>query len=200
MTLFREQPALLAAFRAGDRVALEAVYWRYVAGIERVLRFGFQLVQTDQRVPGAERSEVADMLQEVFARAFTERARLGFDGLREFGPYLAQIARNLLVDVARKRRRELSLDPYEAELDRLMASEAAESAPAEWAEPEVIALTQAYLAGLPDDLRGVHEQRFVLGRSQRGASSQLGLSRQQLRTKEAALLEGLRKALRKAPR
>ena len=197
MTVFAEHPALVIAFRRGDRAALETVYWWYVAGVERVVRFGFRLGQRDDgvplSVPGAERDAVADLVQEVFARAFSERARLAYDGLRPYGPYLLQIARNLLVDRARRSARELPLD--DQELERAFEHERDE--PADWADAGTMAATQAYLATLSPELRDVHEQRFVFGRSQRDAAAALGISRQQLRTREDKLFDGLRRTLAK---
>jgi DNA-directed RNA polymerase specialized sigma24 family protein len=55
----------------------------------------------------------------------------------------------------------------------------------------------AYVAALPPPLRGVYEQRFVLGNSQADASAALGITRRRLRTDEARLMSGLRRALLK---
>ena len=69
---------------------------------------------------------------------------------------------------------------------------------APWADPAVMAVVEVYLAGLEGDLRDVHEVRYVRGLPQREAAAQLGISRQQLRTREARLRDGLREALAKA--
>src|SRR5262245_3311733 len=108
MTIFRDRPELLQAYRQGERHALTEVYWAYVERVERLVRFGLRM----SRSPGELRSsssDVAELMQEIFARAFSERARLGFDGLRDYGPYLGTLARNLIVDWARRRRREVLL-------------------------------------------------------------------------------------------
>jgi RNA polymerase sigma-70 factor, ECF subfamily len=199
MTLFAEQPRLLPAYRAGERDALEAVYWRYVSIVERVVRFGFQLTDKQQRIAGAQGDAVAEVVQEVFARAFSQNARLAYDGLRPFAPYLVQIARNLLVDRARKSGRELSFEASSTELADKMIAQPLETAD-DFADAETVALTEKYIAGLPEDLRAVHEQRFVIGLSQRDAAQQLGISRQQLRTREARLCDGLRTLVRERGR
>ena len=46
--------------------------------------------------------QALDLVQEVFLRAFDERARLGYDGLRPYRPYLLRIAKNLRIDTARR--------------------------------------------------------------------------------------------------
>ena len=49
---------------------------------------------------------------------------------------------------------------------------------------------------IPEDLAAVHRERYVLGHTQRVAALALGLSRQQLRTRENHLRAGLDAALR----
>jgi RNA polymerase sigma-70 factor (ECF subfamily) len=62
----------------------------------------------------------------------------------------------------------------------------------------VVAVVSAYLASLPEELRRVHHQRFVLATPQRQAAEALGISRQSLRTLEKKLMAGLRERLRAA--
>src|SRR6478672_2492853 len=87
---------LLSAFRAGERAALERVYLAYVDDVFRLIAVGFE------RNPHEQRS----LVQDVFVRAFSDRARLGFDGIRPYRPYLLTIARNVLVDRARAQSSE----------------------------------------------------------------------------------------------
>ena len=141
------------------------------------------------------REDVADLVQETFARAFGERARLGFDGIREFGPYLGTIARNLLVDWARRRGREV---PSELAPDVLASPARDESSDEAWAEPGTMQKVEAYLKSLPPELAAVHRERHVLSRSQRYAAEVTrDSSRQQLRTREQRLRDGLRRWLRR---
>jgi len=192
MTLFRDRPQLLAAFRRGERAALVAVYWAYVDRVERLIRGGWR-TPTGERVEPPGRDDIADLVQETFARAFGERARLGFDGVREFGPYLATIARNLLVDWARRRGREVPVDVDERWIDAPV--EGASETDAAWTDAATVARVEAYLATLSSELVAVHRERYVLGRSQRDAAAALGISRQQLRTRENRLRDGLRRWL-----
>lgn len=134
---------------------------------------------------------MADLVQETFARAFSQRARLAFDGLRDFGPYLATIARNLLVDWARRQGREIQTDSVAAQL----AQEDGDELDVPWADAATIRIVEDYLAGLPRELADVHRERYVHSRSQRDAAKILGISRQQLRTRENRLRDGLRRLL-----
>jgi RNA polymerase sigma factor (sigma-70 family) len=191
MTLFRTQPELLDGFRTGSRPVLEAVYWAYVEKVERIVRFGFQRPGT-ARVPGVPPADVPDLVQEVFSRLFRESTRRAFDGQRELGPFLGTIARNVVTDWARKRGQ--SVIEIVGDLDDIPQ----EHEGAGWPDDALIRATEDYLTTLPPVLKQVHEQRYVLGRSQDEAARALGVTRQNIRTLEEKLRHGLKKALRKA--
>jgi RNA polymerase sigma factor (sigma-70 family) len=185
--LFRERPELLVPFREGDKSALEAVYRRYVRLVETVLREGTRVGMS--RVFTNDLEAQKDLVQDVFARAFGVRARMGYDGIREYRPYLLTIARNVLVDWARKRKETLpgNIDV----LSDAMVTQAEEP----WADARTMRVVEAYLAGLPDDLRRLHALRYDEGLSQDETGKALGLTRQNVRTLEAKLRTGLSQAL-----
>ncbi|MDB4967301.1 MAG: family polymerase sigma factor [Myxococcales bacterium] len=193
MTLFRDRPELLTAFRRGERSALVEVYWAYVDRVERLIRGGWRTPSGDRAEP-PRGADVADLVQETFARAFAQRARLGFDGLRDFGPYLATISRNLLVDWARRQGREISVD-FNHDGFAGAAGETLDEVEAPWADAATVRVVEEYLAGLPPDLADVHRERYIHSRSQRDAAAALRISRQQLRTLEKRLRDGLRRRL-----
>ena len=70
-----------------------------------VVAHGFHLASTGGAIPGLGRqpADLADTVQEVFLKAFSRNARMSFDGSREIGPYLGTIARNIMIDRARRR-------------------------------------------------------------------------------------------------
>ena len=109
MTVFEARPRLLQAFRMGERPALRTVYLHYVDDVFALARHGFLLSGTPpRRIPGESDGErVRDTVQQVFVRAFARRARMAFDGVRRYRPYLLTIAKNLCVDLARRAGREL---------------------------------------------------------------------------------------------
>jgi RNA polymerase sigma-70 factor (ECF subfamily) len=188
MTVFRGQPELLEAFRRGDPRALERVYRAHVRGLDAYLR---TLARAAGSPELSQPSAIADALQEVFVRAFSPSARMSFEPDRPFSPYLRAIARNLFVDLLRSRGREAG------EVEDLLPESAAAAEPDRdgVGDPRVSAVLLAYIGALPDGLRDVYEQRFVLGHSQEDARTALGVSRRQLRTAEERLKRGLRKAL-----
>jgi RNA polymerase sigma factor (sigma-70 family) len=191
MSLLRTDRRLLDAFRAGAPDALETVYWAYVRKLERLLSAGFELRGQGIRVGGVCRhpEELADLVQEVMVRAFSEKGRRGYDGIRDYGPYLFAIARNVLVDWARARRREIPAGWQELAAAVEMSPAAEDPSP--WAEPAMVRLVEQYLDGLPPELREVHRLRHEEGLSQTRAAEVLGVSRQTLRTLERRLQEGL---------
>ncbi|HVZ72032.1 MAG TPA: sigma-70 family RNA polymerase sigma factor [Polyangia bacterium] len=191
MSPFRTQRELIDGFRSGTREALEAVYWSHVDRVERIVCFGFQQRESG-RLPGVPAAEVPDLVQEVFARLFRESTRQAFDPSHELAPYLAAIARNVVIDWARKHRHEIVETAGDVD-DVAAAADVPEAN-----DDELIRETERYLATLPSDLAALHEQRYVLGRSQEEAARALGLTRQNVRTLETKLRRGLEQALRRA--
>lgn len=188
MPLFREQPQLLGPFRDGERWALERVYRAYVRPVEVYVR---ALARAAHCPEFAQSSAVADSLQEVFIRAFSPAARAAYDSERPFGPYVRKIAKNLFVDQLRGQgRRAEQLVEFLPDTTEFATADLDGAV-----DPRVSVVLSDYLASLPLPLKGVYEQRFVLGNSQEQACNVLGVTRRRLRTEEARLKSGLRRAL-----
>jgi RNA polymerase sigma factor (sigma-70 family) len=188
MCLFLEHPPLLSAFREGEETALTTIYRRYAAPVGTYLS---NLARATGAFELAQPSAIADLLQEVFARAFPERARRAYDERRPFGPYLNTIARNCFVDLIRKRRLDLACEPHDPNnFDR---------APSDWVEQEfernLLAAVEACVSELSAPLREVYEQRFEIGLTQKATCHALGITRRALRTAEAHLKRGVYDAL-----
>lgn len=191
MSLFEQNPELLGPFREGRRDVLARVYRAYVRSIERYIHSLCRAFGARESL----RSDVlADLLQDIFIKAFAPDARRAFDGARRYGPYLSAIARNCFIDAMRVSGREVLKSPDELQLELDDVSEGPEPR----CDPHVRSVLSSYIEELPPSLMGVYEQRFVLGRSQDDASHALGLSRRRLRTEEERLRGGLRRALQRA--
>jgi RNA polymerase sigma factor (sigma-70 family) len=195
MPILRSNRSLLDGFRAGTPEALTTVYWEYVRKVEHLLRAGFGLRSQGTWIKGVggQPHDLDDLLQEVFARAFSEKGRREYDGLRDYGPYLYAIARNILIDRARAKGREIVVPLAELEA-AIEPGEETGDTPL-WAAPETMKVVQDYLATLPRDLRMVHTLRYEEGRSQEQTAEKLGVGRQTLRTLERRLRDGLAAAL-----
>ena len=106
MPIFEQQPSLLRRFREGEREALSAVYRFYFDDVYRLGQHGFVTrdgLRGGRIEPEADR---VDFVQDVFVKAFASDARLSYDGLRPYRPFLLRIARNLRVDLARRAGRD----------------------------------------------------------------------------------------------
>ena len=197
--VFVGKPELLVRFRNGDSDALETVYWAYVDRVTRIIQavVNGYAAATGERIKLG-RVELGDLVQEVFVRAFAPESRRRYDGNRAYGPYLGQIARNVVADYWRVMRRQVAVDIAPL-LDALsLEAGANENAPEWWADQETIAVVERYLASLEPDMRRVHEALYVQGLSQRDAAAALGLGRQAVRGLEARLRDGLRRELSRA--
>jgi RNA polymerase sigma factor (sigma-70 family) len=181
---------VLRRFREGDRVVLEGVYRTYVGPVTTVVR-------SSLRSRRGHRSCVdhasMDLVQEVFLRAFAPCARRSFDGARAYGPYLYTVARNVVIDWKRKAHREVPTDS--TDLERL--ADSGKECPGDDGDDRYLgAVLARYLDELDPALRAVLDVRYRRGLSQMEGARAIGLSRQSLRTLEARLQAGLRRALK----
>jgi RNA polymerase sigma factor (sigma-70 family) len=195
------EPKLLERFRAGDEEALEAVYWACVDHVTRIAEAVLRACASGgARGPGEMASVLADVVQEVFVKAFAPDARRRFDASRPYEPYLGQIARNVAIDHWRQMRRYVPSD-VEPLIDQLsLEADADNERDGDWADYETVAVVNRYLASLDEESRRVHDALYVKGMSQREAAEMLGLGRQVIRTTEAKLRRGLRRELLRVAR
>jgi RNA polymerase sigma factor (sigma-70 family) len=198
-----EDRALLDRFRRGERDALAVVFSHYAPHVASLLKSGFGFNAGNQRVRfgGYNRVfELEDALQETFKRAFAERARLSYDGLRPYAAYIAVIARNLVIDQYTSRRRELLHFTF----DEGDAPELDESGAVGTARPERDALDgelRGLVASFRADLNAREQTVFTLrfdeGLSHAAITEQTGLSASQVKTTEAKLRTSLLKHLKR---
>lgn len=187
MSLLREDPLLLEAFRRGEPAALARVYQAYSTHVARFLSRTYVA-----RGPGGlARVGPLDLEaahQETFIRAFREQARRAYDGIRPYALWLNALARQAAVDVLRAAgriaREAVPLD--DTPLAERLASTTL--SPEDRAlEAETRELVRRFLSGLDEPSRRLVDLRFVQGLSQERAGTLLGLSRQEMRTREAKL-------------
>jgi RNA polymerase sigma factor (sigma-70 family) len=190
------QPARLELFRRGDPATLAQVYWSHVDRIEKIIRWQMILWRRNQASRSAYGLGVEDLVQDTFERAFSRRARLAYDGKRNYSPYLSTIARNVLADALRALRGNLIVDSA-AHLEDCTYDTSRRDGP-EWAEPGAMTIVTSYIGRLPPELAAVHHQRYVVGTSQESAARVLNLTRQRLRTLERKLRSGLTRELERA--
>jgi RNA polymerase sigma-70 factor (ECF subfamily) len=176
---------LLKAYRAGDRRAFDRIYRALSGPVMRSLSRGFQLRGAAQ----VARVGVLDLdaaHQETFIRVFGESARLNYDGLSSFTSYVLAIARSAAVDVLRAQgklmREAVALD----EVDDPLPDPAADPE-VQTLQAEARSLVNGFLSTLSQQDAAFAQARFVDRLSQDAAGARFGLSRQQVRTREAKL-------------
>ncbi len=192
-----EDRRLLMAYRQGEEGALGAIYAHYQGSVAGLLRSGFSFSSGGQalRFRGyGSPFELQDALQETFLKAFGEGARQGYSGLTPFGPYLLGIARNLVIDEFRRRRREMALFVPESAEVRISQAEALGQEvttgqwAGQWANPERLAIERQqsalvidFLADLDEGQRQLVALRFVEGLSQEETADRMGVDRNRVR-------------------
>ena len=195
MTVFLDNTDLLSEFRAGNSKALCTVHRHYAQRVGSNIRRGLRLASGGSS--GSNDAIIGDLLQDVFVRAFSESARQTYDGLREYGPFLAAIAHNILVDYLRRQGREEPLDTHRM-AGHLELRTYAQEDDAPWADAQIMQLAECYVGSLPEREHAVYTQRYAEDRSQAQAAEVLGLSRQQVRTLEGRLRAGLAQRITRA--
>jgi RNA polymerase sigma-70 factor, ECF subfamily len=155
-----EEQRLTAACRDGDRDAFRQLYENNVDAVGRFIAF---------RVP---KSDVEDLVAEVFLRAWKARASFEDRGFRYLS-WLLRIAQNLVISKSRRPIREESgldgHDPLDVDqMDRVVDRVAGSS-------------LRTILQGLPERQRMVLELRFVEDLPSAEVGEILGISSEAVR-------------------
>lgn len=194
MTIFENNRELLDAFRRGEPGAITRVYREHAGSLFGFLRGGFLVVSkgTKYRFQGyREPWKLERAVQEVFMRAFSEKGRLGYDGIRPYKNYLLTIGRNYVVDQLRLKTREfVSLEEFNE--TGLEFEQHGISAPA--STPEQLAqdkqleqLVNNFVGTLSPPERRIFEHRFVEQKSVEAASRRFGISEYSVKRDEKIL-------------
>ena len=194
MTLLLENRDLLDRFRAGDRAALATVFDHYSDVVARYLRGGFTFTSGEQRLAFrgvSNRHDLQDLVAETMRKAFEERARQAYDGLREYGTYLRRIARNLVIDQLRRKTHRFE------SLDDPSVHHAEEGTPrlrnpsGLFERKELGELLSSYMTGLGEDAQRFIALRYLEQRSQEEVAAAMGVTRRWVRNLERRIRKGL---------
>jgi len=205
---------LLAAFKRGEREAMDEIYRHYAPGVTAFLRkgFTFRSGKGNFYFKGIQDpADVKNAVQEVFRRAFEGRARDSYNGINSFTNWVLAIGRNMVIN--QFRNREIAFSQYIAPTDErghltVMDDEITEEytgvlygSPS---QPQDSEMEHVELKGLVDKFMGElseHDQkllqlRFADGKGQEETAEALGSTRMKVRTAEARLRSRLRAYLR----
>ena len=187
--LLSSDAALLQGYRQGDAAAMTRVYYAYVYDIIEFLRRGFAFDAGGKRYFFSGYSEpwhLESRIQEVFIKAFSERARLAYDGTRPFFNYLIRIARNSVMDDFRSRRRDALQISEQADADEISETPGPHSDDPEQAlkDKELTAIVQRFRAELDDSSKALFAVRFTDGSSVETSAATLGWSEYRVKREE----------------
>lgn len=209
-----KNPQLLEAFRRGDRDAMDDVYHHYVSGVTSFLRKGF----TFRGGSGhfyfkgiQDPNELRPAVQEVFRRAFEERARTAYNGVNSFSNWVLAIARNMVINKFRNReicfsdyispgdgRSHLKVmdDEVTEEFSGILYGQPDQSQEDQMESSELKQLLANFMSELTEHDRKILVLRFAEGKGQEDTANQIGSTRMKVRTAEAKLRSRLRAYLR----
>jgi RNA polymerase sigma factor (sigma-70 family) len=205
---------LLEAFKRGERAAMDEVYRYYLPGVTAFLRKGFTFRSGRGHYYFKGIQETNDLkagVQEVFRRAFEERARDSYNGVNSFTNWVLAIARNMIIN--QFRNREVAFSEYIAPGDErghlaIMDDEVTEefsgvlygqNAARQDSQVESVELKQLidkFMRELTEHDRKLLIFRFAEGKGQEETANLLGSTRMKVRTAEAKLRSRLRAYLR----
>jgi RNA polymerase sigma factor (sigma-70 family) len=205
---------LLALFKQGEREAMSEVYRHYSTGVRSFLRKGFTFRSSTGHFyfKGVhDDSELEAAVQEVFRRAFEEKARTSYNGVNSFTNWVLAIARNMVIN--QFRNREISFSEYISSKDErghlaIMDNEVTEEfsgllhgmtvkrQDATFENSELKGLLGRFMKDLTEEDRQIMISRFAEGKGQEETAERLGSTRMKVRTAEARLRSRLRAFLR----
>lgn len=206
MDPFQNDAEFLEAFRAGDETALAAVYRAFERPLKNFVLRGFAFKSDGRQLyfGGLQhRPDVEDIVQETFRRAFGERARQSYDGIRPYKNYLFTIARNAVITDMTSRRRQIpvgealmrdapsdDLSPLESWV--LSQRSALADGPCEDSQDamehlEVYGLMMGFVEALAAEERRFFRLRFLAQCSQENTARRMGWNRARVRKLEARL-------------
>ncbi|MGF1509460.1 MAG: RNA polymerase sigma factor [Myxococcota bacterium] len=205
MDPFLRQPKFLEDFRAGRSHALDKVYRTYKKPLRHFIVRGFTFKSEGRPMyfAGAySEADIEDVIHETFRRAFGERARRTYDGIRPYKNYLFTIARNAVItDLTAKQRqvpvgealmRDASGDdmtPLEQWVrSRQLGDEASSCDCDELVENlEIYGLLMGFLEHLNEEEQRFFRLRFLATCSQERTAQEMGWNRARVRKVEDRL-------------
>lgn len=187
------EPILLSQYRKGDKQAYLVLYNKHAGPLRKFLQSGFSFSSQGRlcRFKGADSSmDLESIVQETFARAFSENTRSNYDGARPFQTYLFSIAKNLVLRECHHRDRLVTVEHLED------AAEASSNYSPGYREsygisPELSLqnlqlknITDRFIAELNDEEKQFFAIRFAEGNTQEGTAKMMSTTRARIKLLE----------------
>lgn len=214
--LLAKNKQLLEAYRRGDREAMDTVYRHYQRGVTSFLRKGFTFRSGQGHFFFRGIQDPADLqnaVQEIFRRAFEERARHSYNGINSFTNWILAIGRNMVINQFRNREVAFShyISPADArghlavmddeiteEFSGVLYGNAVSAQDTAFEKDELKGLLHAFTSELTEEEQQLLVLRFAEGVGQEETAKMLGSTRMKVRTTESRLRNRLRAYLRKS--
>ncbi len=202
-----QEREVLDGYRQARPESLELVYRAYVGGVADFLRKGFVFSSRGRRLAFTGYSNPDDLqeaLQETFLLAFSESARLHYNGYTPFSKYLLGIARNVVLGRFRKDVSRLSCfrqleveegDEQAAPMDVFSSTQV--SPEQEAANREIRELVATFVAELTEEQRRLVRLYFMEQLSQEATARSLAVDRNQVRRQIRAIRRKLWKKIKR---
>ena len=205
---------LLAAFKGGEKWAMDDVYRHYFPGVTSFLRKGFTFRSGKGHFYFKGIQDPSDLkaaVQEVFRRAFEAKARGSYNGINSFTNWVLAIGRNMVINQFRNReiafshyispsdeRSHLTVmdDEVTEEFTGVLYGRASRSQDSLMEHSELKELIESFMSELSEHDRELLVYRFAEGRGQEETAKLLGSTRMKVRTAESRLRNRLRAFLR----
>ncbi len=200
MDPFKTTSDFLEQFRLGSQKALEAVYRHYRTPLRSFVARGFGFKSNGRRFyfQGlSNESDLEDIIQETFRRAFGARARSAYDGERPYKNYLFTIARNTVITDVTARKRQIpvgdaltrdvpaeELSPFESWVcnsRNLLQAPMVAASDEQLENLEVYGLVMGFTEQLALDEQHFFRVRFLSQCSQESTARHLGWNRARVR-------------------
>ncbi len=205
---------LLESFKRGEREAMDTVYRHYMPGVTGFLRKGFTFRSGTGHFYFKGIQDPHDLkaaVQEVFRRAFEEKARNSYNGVNSFTNWVLAIARNTVIN--QFRNREIAFSEYISPSDErghlaIMDDEVTEEfsgvlysqqglrQDSQVEHRELKLLIERFMRELTEHDQQLLVLRFAEGKGQEETAVALGSTRMKVRTAESKLRSRLRAFLR----
>ncbi len=199
-------PALLEAYRKGDKKAFLTIYNKYSSPLRKFLQGGFSFSSQGRicRFRGMDASmDVEAIVQETFARAFVSTTRTNYDGARPFQTYLFSIAKNLVLRECHHRERLIHVEHVEDAVETSKNSSFStrdcygETPEAHVQNMQLRALTDGFIAQLNDEEKQFFSLRFANGLTQEGTATEMNTTRARIKLLEKNMRKRFLDVLRK---
>jgi RNA polymerase sigma factor (sigma-70 family) len=199
--LLINNPELLGAFRRGDKAALEVVYRHYVKGLTHFVQKGFTFRSAEKFFYFKGFRNVFDLhnaVQEVFRRAFEEKARLSYNGVSSYSNWILAIARNMIIN--QFRNREIPFSQFEEregeggrqwenqltdEYSGVLHGTTGDNQDLAMEKAQLKELMARFMTQLSDEDKELVRLRYTEGQGQEETAKAMSSTRMRIRTQEA---------------